>query len=154
MKTTATAFARKLALAAAVAGLAPAAAHACDLPRPAERAAFPSSGPAAVVRVDAPWRDEDRGWREGDRDRDWRDGDHDRDRRWRDGDREGWRPRVPGWFAWRARERAELRTEYARLDDARARFYAVPQPPWRVRRFEAWYAHEHAQLDVRWARVS
>ena len=51
-------------------------------------------------------------------------------------------------------ERAELRAEYARLDDTRARFYAFPHRPWRVRQFEAWYSHQHAELDARWARVS
>jgi hypothetical protein len=90
-----------------------------------------------IWKVDDRWGDDDR-----------------RDRDWRDGDRDGWRRAEPGRWAWRARERAALRAEYARLEDSRARFYAAPHRPWRVRQFEAWYAHEHAELDARWARVS
>jgi len=136
--------ARKIALAAAVAAMAPAAARAGEQPQPVRRMLVE---PAAMIGVDARPGEGDRsgpGWRE-DRDREgWR-GD-------RDGDR--WRRREPGWTAWRARERAQLRVEYARLDEARQRFYAWPHRPWRVRQFEAWYAHEHAELEARWARVS
>jgi hypothetical protein len=74
-------------------------------------------------------------------------GDHE-DHAWRE--RREWRERED----WRVRARVALRAEYDRLDQARADFYAVPHRPWRVRRFEAWYAQERASLDVRWARVS
>lgn len=127
---------RKLALAAAVAALAPAAARACEQPSRVARVAVEAPAPTVIMKVDARWGDDDR------RDREWRE-DHD-----------GWRREEPGRYAWRARERAELRAELARLEDTRARFYAVPHRPWRVRQFEAWYAHEHAELDARWARVS
>ncbi len=136
---------RKLALAAAVAALAPAAARACEPQRPVARVAV--TAPAVIWKVDARWGDGDH------RDGDWRDGDR-RDGDWRDGDRDGWRRHQPGRWAWVSRERAELRIEYARLDQTRARFYAFPHRPWRMRQFEAWYAHEHAELDARWARVS
>ncbi len=135
---------RKIALAAAVAALAPAAARACEQPRPAGRILV-ERAPAVITNVDARWGDDD-----DRRPREWRD---DHDGSWR-GDRDGWRREEPGRFAWRARERAELRAAYARLDETRERFYAVPHRPWRVRQFEAWYAHEHAELDARWARVS
>jgi hypothetical protein len=126
----------KLAIAAAVTALLPAAARACE---PAPRAAFRAAvvppaivvqpavrfavppPPAVALRVNAGFYPE---------------------------------RHEHGWYAWRARERAELRSEYARLDGVRARFYAVPHRPGRVRQFEAWYAHEHAELDARWARVS
>ncbi len=156
---------RKLALAAAVTALAPGAARACESPRPAARVAV--TAPAVIWKVDARWGDGDHrdgDWRDGDhRDGDWRDGDH-REGDWRDGDRrgEGWRDgdhdrsrrSEPGRWAWVSRERVQLRADYARLDETRARFYSFPHRPWRVRQFEAWYAHEHAELDARWARVS
>jgi hypothetical protein len=150
MRTTAIAIARKLALAAAVAALVPATAHAREPKGPAARAVLTPA--PTLVQVDARWGDRDRDQGDDDHGRRWRDGDGDRE--WRDGDRDAWRRPAPGWFAWRARERAELRASYQRLDGARARFYAVPEPPWRTHRFEAWYAHEHAELDARWARVS
>ncbi|ACG75344.1 conserved hypothetical protein [Anaeromyxobacter sp. K] len=69
-----------------------------------------------------------------------------RDDRWDD---RGPRPHD----GWRARERAALRAEYARLDAARDRFYArwngYP-PPGKARKFERWYAHERGELDRRW----
>lgn len=129
---------RKIALVTAVAALGPAAARACE-PKPVVRVAV--TPPAVVWKVDARWGDDDRN-----------------DREWRDDGREGWRRdewrRAQQRNTWAARERAELRAEYARLDDTRARFYAFPHRPWRVRQFEAWYSHQHAELDARWARVS
>ena len=70
-----------------------------------------------------------------------------RAREWREGREQRERE------VWRARERAELRAGYARLDDARADFYSVPHRRWRVERFEAWYGRERAELDARWARL-
>ncbi len=135
---------RKIALAAAVAALAPAAARACEQPVPVRRILVERS-PAVIRNVDARWGDDD----------DWRDRDRREDHdRWQGQDRDGWRREEPGRWAWRARERAELRAAYARLDETREHFYAVPHRPWRVRQFEAWYAHEHAELDARWSRVS
>lgn len=129
---------RRIALAAAVAALAPAAARACEREQPKVVVRAPLPVPAVSWTVAAHWGDD------GDRD----------DRRWRDGARhDGWRRHAPGYWAWRARERAELRAAYARLDEARERFHAAPHRPWRVREFEAWYARERAELDARWARL-
>src|SRR5512147_2192697 len=105
---------RKLALIAAAAALAPAAALAREPgPRPSIHAGVHVELPAvaivppavrvvpppAVIRVD----DDD--WRGGPGEERWHRGDD-----WREGPRyEGWR-REHGWFAWRARERMELRT--------------------------------------------
>jgi hypothetical protein len=65
-------------------------------------------------------------------------------------DHDGWRWRH---HAWRDQERARLRAEYARLDDARADFYARPHRGWRNHRFETWYAGARAELDLRWNRL-
>jgi hypothetical protein len=126
----------KLSVAAALATLAPALAKACEPEPPKAAVTFGVRARVpAVVFTD--WNDHDRD--------DWRD----RDRGW---GRDEWRERH-GQDVRRAQERAALRAEYARLTDARADFYAVPRDPWRVRRFEAWYAQERAALDARWARV-
>lgn len=58
-------------------------------------------------------------------------------------------------LSWREQERARLRHEYARLDDARADFYARPGVRrGQVRRFERWYAAERAELDRQWEALS
>jgi hypothetical protein len=87
--------------------------------------------PASPIPSPAGWRDDAR---YGDRD----DRYGDRDDRWRqDG--------------WRARERARLRVEFARLDDQRADFYARwGWHPRKVARFERWYTAERAELQRRW----
>ncbi len=57
--------------------------------------------------------------------------------------------------SWREQERARLRHEYARLDDARADFYARPGVRrGQVRRFERWYAAERSELDRQWSALS
>ncbi|BDG03986.1 hypothetical protein [Anaeromyxobacter oryzae] len=78
--------------------------------------------------------------------------------------REGWRDRDDRWRhernerreAWREQERARIRGEYARLDQARADFYAAPwrRNPWRAERFERWYASQRAELDRQWNALS
>jgi hypothetical protein len=137
MKTTL----RSTALAfAAAAVLAPAAAHACDNappPQPAVRIELRAKAGPGVVR--AGWTDRDDRYGRGDDRGTWRDGE--RERRWRQ------RELLE-------RQRAQLRGEYARLDQARADFYAFPHRPWRVRQFEAWYTHERAELDARWQLVA
>jgi hypothetical protein len=72
---------------------------------------------------------------------------------WRDHD--GWRhERHERRASWREQERARIRAEYARLDDARADFYARPgRNPWRAERFERWYAAERAELDRQWNAI-
>lgn len=115
--------ARKLALAAALTAAVPAAAHAKPCDRDLPVVVHPAPAPAPLP---AP-----AGWHE---DR-W----DDRGPRHADG--------------WRARERAALRGEYARLETSRDRFYARwngHPPPGKARRFERWYAHERAELDRRW----
>ncbi|WP_232287365.1 hypothetical protein [Anaeromyxobacter dehalogenans] len=115
--------ARKLALAAALTAAVPAAAHAKPCDHDGPAVAYPAPVPAPLP-APAGWRDD----------------------RWDDrGPR-----RHDGW---RARERAALRAEYARLDAARDRFYARwngAPPPGKARRFERWYAHERGELDRRW----
>ncbi|GAO04524.1 hypothetical protein [Anaeromyxobacter sp. PSR-1] len=117
--------ARKLALAAALTAAVPAAAHAKPCDHDAPVVAYPAPAPVpAPLPAPAGWRDD----------------------RWDDrGPR-----RHEGW---RARERAALRAEYARLDAARDQFYArwngYP-PPGKARKFERWYAHERGELDRRW----
>jgi hypothetical protein len=55
---------------------------------------------------------------------------------------------------WREQERARLRLEYARLDDARADFYARPGVRrGQVRRFERWYVAQRAELDRQWSTL-
>lgn len=61
------------------------------------------------------------------------------------------RPRHDGW---RAQEQARLRIEFARLDEARDRFYAVHHRRGEVRRFERWYGERRAELERRWSEVS
>lgn len=147
----------ELALIAAAATLAPAAALAHEPgPRPSIHAGVHVQLPAVAVvpparAVPPPTviRVDDDDWRDGPGQERWRRGDA-----WRDGPAYGGWRHQHGWYSWRARERMELRSEYARLDEARARFYAFPRSRWSVRRFEAWYAREHAELDARWARVS
>lgn len=57
--------------------------------------------------------------------------------------------------SWREQERARLRLEYARLDEARADFYARPGVRrGQVRKFERWYAAERAELDREWSALS
>jgi hypothetical protein len=130
--------------AAAVALTAVRAAHASEPaapPRPFVRAGVTFTAPAPLVTVR---RVDDDRWR-------W-----DRDDRFDRGGHERWeRQRRAHWREahWRAEERARLRADDARLDAARADFYASPHRPWEVRRFEAWYAGARAELDARWSRL-
>lgn len=125
---------------AAAAALAPAAAHACELQPPGHVHVKVHAPPVAV---NAEWNvREHHDGRGPDWDRDGRDG----GRHWREHGRDGhWKHEARA-----AHERAELRAGYARLDAARARFYAHPHRRWEVRKFERWYARERAVLDARW----
>lgn len=60
------------------------------------------------------------------------------------------RVRPGAWFPRGAGAAWELRVDYARLAQARQRFYARWQGnPWTQRRFEGWYAVRRAELDRR-----
>lgn len=131
--------ARRLAVAAALAAvpLAPAVASACEPEPPRVAVTWGARVHAPPPVVYTEWRDRDAArdaWRRG---------------AWEERERREWRERE----AWRERERVEIRAGYARLDLARADFYAVSHRPWRVHRFEAWCAQERAALDARWHRV-
>ncbi|WP_242394544.1 hypothetical protein [Anaeromyxobacter oryzisoli] len=121
---------RNLVVTAAVAAAVPAFARACD-----DDHGVPAPAPA--------------GWGEG---RGW----HDRDHRWEDRDGREWRGRYERRWAFREQERARLRAEYVRLDQARADFYSVPwrRDPYRAERFERWYASRRADLDREWNALS
>ena len=57
--------------------------------------------------------------------------------------------------SWREQERARLRLEYVRLDEAREDFYARPGVRrGQARRFERWYAEQRAELDREWSALS
>lgn len=121
---------------AAAAALTPAAARACELEPPGHVHLRVHAAPGLV---NAEWS--------------VRDGHDGRGTDWDRGGRDG----GPGWERGRERHearaahaRAELRAGYARLDEARARFYAHPHRRWEVRRFERWYGGERAALDARW----
>jgi hypothetical protein len=118
----------KLALAAALAAAVPAAALAdgCDHDR----------RPVAVVTVPVPAPAPygyDRGY------------EYDR----------GYDQRGRRHAGWREQERARLRLEYARLDQAREDFYARPGlRRGQARRFERWYAEQRSELDRAWNDLS
>ncbi len=122
---------RNAAFAIAAAALAPAAAHACELQPPGHVHVKVHAQP---VLVHAEWNG--RAGHDG-RGPDW-------ERGARDGGLQGWER-----GRWVEHQRAELRAAYARLDEARAHFYARPHRHWEVRKFERWYARERAELDAR-----
>lgn len=121
----------KLALAAALTALLPAAALAdgCDHDRGAAVAVYPAPPPVYVPAPAPAYRYEP-------------------------GPVYGPAHRHDGW-RWRAEERARLRAEYARLDRIRDDFYARPGVRrGQARRFEAWYADRRAELDQQWSALS
>ncbi|HYD39263.1 MAG TPA: hypothetical protein VEB43_00410 [Anaeromyxobacter sp.] len=126
---------------AAAAALAPAAAHACELQPPGHVHVKVHAEPAVV---NAEWNG--RADHDG-RGPDWERGGRDGGPGWRDhgGRHHDWEHRR-----WVKHQRMELRAAYARLDEARAHFYARPHRRWEIRKFERWYARERAELDARW----
>lgn len=129
---------RKLVVTAAIAAAVPTATFACDEDRaaPVPAPAGWSDGRAGRPDRDGRWDGRDGRWDE----RDGRDG------RWQHERRDGWREQ----------ERARLRAEYARLDQAREDFYSAPwrRNPRRADRFERWYAFQRVELDRRWSALS
>ena len=142
--------------AAAVALTAFRAARACEpaAPHPAgvgARMTFTAPLPAPALTVQRV--DLDERWQRHDHGAAWDGDDHDRDGRQ---DHERWERERRAHLRderWRTVERERLRAEYARLEDARADFYARPHRAWDVRHFEAWYAGARAELDARWSRM-
>jgi hypothetical protein len=126
---------------AATAALAPAAAHACELDRPRDAVHVEVHAVPGVVNAEWSFREDHDGRAPG-----WDRGGRDGGPGWRG--HEG-RERQRRHEAWAAHERAELRAAYARLDGARADFYARPHLRRQVRSFERWYARERAALDAR-----
>jgi hypothetical protein len=126
---------------AAAAALAPAAAHACEL-QPPGHVHVKVHAPPVVMHAEWNGRADHDG-----RGPDWERGGRDGGPGWRghDGRTQGWEHRR-----WVKQQRAEVRAAYARLDEARAHFYARPHRRWEVRKFERWYARERAELDARW----